>query len=86
MLPGRAPGSTTDAQKRQLEHLAAASGRKRCAIIREAIDHDLAKEAPKGWREAVRGGARHVDRDNLDDFVRDLRAEWERRLERIYRR
>jgi hypothetical protein len=27
-----------------------------------------------------------AERDDLDDFVRNLRAEWEGRLERNYRR
>ncbi|MGH6898787.1 MAG: CopG family transcriptional regulator [Geminicoccaceae bacterium] len=77
----------TAAQKRQLERLAAVTGKKQSEMIREAIDGYLAKEEPKDWKgafEAVRG--MWADRDDLDDFVRDLRAEWERRLERSYRR
>jgi hypothetical protein len=27
-----------------------------------------------------------ADRDDLDDFVRELRAGWEKRLERLYGR
>jgi predicted transcriptional regulator len=77
----------TDEQKRQLERLAGASGRKQSAMIREAIDGYLANRDPKDWKEAfeaVRG--MWADRDDLDDFVRALRAEWGRRLERTYGR
>jgi predicted DNA-binding protein len=77
----------TDEQKRQLARLAAASGRKQSEMIREAIDGYLAQREPKDWREtfeAVRG--MWAERDDLDDFVRDLRVGWERRLERTYRR
>jgi predicted DNA-binding protein len=77
----------TDEQKLQLERLAAANGKKQSEMIREAIDRYLAEREPKDWKEAleaVRG--MWAGRDDLDDFVRDLRAEWERRLERNYRR
>jgi len=77
----------TDEQKRQLARLAAASGRKQSEMIREAIDGYLAEREPTDWQaafEAVRG--MWSDRDDLDDVVRDLRAEWERRLERNYGR
>ena len=77
----------TDEQKRQLARLAAASGRKQSEMIREAIDGYLAEREPKDWREAfeaVRG--MWADRDDLDTFVSDLRAEWEQRLDRSYRR
>jgi predicted DNA-binding protein len=77
----------TDEQKRQLAQLAAASGKRQSEMIREAIDGYLAEREPKDWKEAfeaVRG--MWAERDDLDDFVRDLRAEWERRLERSYRR
>ncbi len=74
----------TDEQKRQLERLAAASGRKQSEMIREAIDGYLAACEPRDWQaafEAVRGCGPAA----TDDFVRDLRAGWERRLERNYR-
>jgi predicted DNA-binding protein len=77
----------TDEQKRRLERLALASGRKQSAMIREAIDGYLVKQEPADWKaafEAVRG--MWADRADLDDFVRDLRSEWERRLERTYGR
>jgi predicted DNA-binding protein len=77
----------TDEQKLQLERLAAASGRKQSEMIREAIDGYLAQREPTDWQaafEAVRG--MWAERDHLDDFVPNLRAEWERRLERNYRR
>jgi predicted DNA-binding protein len=77
----------TDEQKRQLERLAAASGRKQSEMIREAIDGYLLKREAQDWKaafEAVRG--MWVERDDLDEVARGLRAEWERRLERSYRR
>jgi hypothetical protein len=67
--------------------LAAARGKKQSEMIREAIDGYLAAREPKDWREAfeaVRG--MWAEPDDLDDFVRGLRVEWERRLERNYRR
>jgi predicted DNA-binding protein len=77
----------TDAQKRQLERLAAASGKRQSEMIREAIDGYLAREEPKDWREAFRSvRGTWAGRGDPDDFVRDLRGEWERRLERAYRR
>jgi predicted DNA-binding protein len=77
----------TDKQKRQLARLAAASGRKQSDMVREAIDGYLVKQEPQDWTgafEAVRG--MRAERADLDDFARGLRAEWERRLERSYRR
>jgi predicted DNA-binding protein len=73
----------TDEQKRQLERLGAASGKKQSAMIREAIDGYLANREPKDWKEAfeaVRG--MWADRDDLDEFYADLRAGVERRLDR----
>jgi predicted DNA-binding protein len=75
----------TDEQKRQLERLAAASGKKQSEMIREAIDGYLVKQKPEDWKaafEAARG--MWSDRDDLDGCVRNLRSEWERRLERTY--
>jgi predicted DNA-binding protein len=77
----------TEEQKRQLKRLAAASGKKQSEMIREAIDGYLVKQGSEGWKaafEAARG--MWTDRDDLDGFVRDLRSEWERRLERSYGR
>ena len=62
----------TAAQKRQLERLAAASGRMQSAMIREALDGYLVKQEPKAWQttfEAVRGI--WAARGDLDDFVPD---------------
>ena len=76
----------TETQKRQLEQLAARSGRKQSEMMRDAIDGYLAKEQPQDWRaafEAVRG--MWADRDDLDDLHADLRAGVERRLDRISR-
>ena len=75
----------TDEQKRRLQRLASASGQKRSEIIREAIDAYLARQERTGWQQAfetLRG--MWAGRDDLDGFVRDLRSEWERRLERSY--
>jgi predicted transcriptional regulator len=74
----------TDEQKRQLERLAGASGRKQSAMIREAIDGYLANRDPKDWKEAfeaVRG--MWADRDDLDELYGELRAEIEDRVERL---
>jgi predicted DNA-binding protein len=71
----------TDEQKRQLERLAAARGKKQSEMIREAIDGYLVRQKPEDWKaafEAVRG----MWTDGGDFDARDLRSEWERRLER----
>ena len=67
--------------------MAAASGKRQSVLIREALDGYLAERQPKDWQEtleAVRG--MWADRDDLDDFVRDLRAGWGKRLERLHGR
>jgi predicted DNA-binding protein len=77
----------TDEQRRQLERLAAARGKKKSEMIREAIDGYLIKQEPRDWKAAfavVRG--MWAERDDLDDFARDLRAEWARRLDRARHR
>jgi predicted transcriptional regulator len=77
----------TDEQKRQLERLAAASGKKQSEMIRAAIDDYLVEQEPQDWKaafEAARG--MWTDRGDLDGCTRDLRSEWERRLERTYGR
>ena len=73
----------TGEQKRQLEQLAAASGKRQSEIIREAVDGYLVQQGSEGWKaalEAVRG--MWADRGDLDGFVPDLRSEWEQRLQR----
>jgi predicted DNA-binding protein len=77
----------TDEQKRQLERLASASGKKQSEMIREAIDGYLVEQEPQDWKaalEAARG--MWTDRGDFDGCTRDLRSEWERRLERTYGR
>jgi predicted DNA-binding protein len=77
----------TEEQQRGLERLAHLTGRPKSDLIREALDGYLAERQPKDWREAleaVRG--MWADRDDLDDFVRNLRAGWEKRPERLYDR
>lgn len=74
-------------QKRRLDQMAAATGKRQSVLIREALDIYLAERQPKDWKEAleaVRG--MWADRDDLDDFVRDMRAGWNERLERLYGR
>ena len=76
----------TDEQKLRLDRLAAASGKRQSEMIREALDGYLAARGAQDWKEAftaVRG--MWAGRDGLDDLVRGLRAEWERRVERTYR-
>jgi hypothetical protein len=77
----------TDEQQCALEKLAAITGRRKSDLIRRALDRYLAEHRPKDWKdalEAVRG--MWADRDDLDEFVSNLRAGWEKRLERLYGR
>lgn len=77
----------TEEQERRLKRLAATTGRKQSELIREALDRYLNANQPKDWKaafEAVRG--MWADRDDLDDFVRDLRGEVEARLDRYHRK
>ena len=75
----------TEEQVRGLKGLAQSTGRKQSELIRDAIDHLLAENRPKDWREAleaVRG--MWADRDDLDEFYEDVRGDWERRRKRVY--
>jgi Arc/MetJ-type ribon-helix-helix transcriptional regulator len=75
----------TEEQDRGLKGLVASSGRKQSELIREAVDRLLAEHQPKDWRQALEGvRGMWADRDDLDDLYADLRADWERRLERLY--
>jgi hypothetical protein len=70
-------------QQHALERLAAATGRRKSDLIREALDNYLARQRPRDWKEALRACyGMWADRDDLDDFVADLRAGWGRRLSR----
>lgn len=77
----------TEEQERGLKRLAETTGRRQSELIREALDRYLSASQPEDWKaafEAVRG--MWADRDDLDDFVSDLRAGWEKRRKRIERR
>jgi predicted DNA-binding protein len=77
----------TEEQDRGLKGLAQSTGRKQSELIRAAIDHLLAENRPKDWREAleaVRG--MWADRDDLDEVYGDLRKEVEDRLDRLAKR
>jgi predicted DNA-binding protein len=75
----------TEEQKGNLTRLASTTGRRQSELIREAIDGFLAEHRPKDWKEALETArGMWADRDDLDDFVRELRAGWGRRLERLY--
>lgn len=74
----------TEEQDRGLKNLAEASGRKQSELIREAIDRLLDERRPKDWREALEAVCgMWADRDDLDELHADLRAGWERRLDRM---
>jgi predicted DNA-binding protein len=77
----------TEEQERGLKRLAASSGRKQSALIREAIGTYLAERQPKDWKEAleaVRG--MWADRDDVADLHERLGQEWEERLKRVWGR
>lgn len=77
----------TEEQERGLKRLAETTGRRQSELIREALDRYLNANQPEDWKaafEAVRG--MWAGRDDLDDFVSDLRAGWEKRRKRIERR
>jgi predicted transcriptional regulator len=77
----------TEEQQRDLEQLAAITGRRKSDLIREALDSYLTKHQPKDWKDALEAVCgMWADRDDLEDFVRELRGGWEKRLERLYGR
>ncbi len=77
----------TEEQDRSLKGLAESSGRRQSALIREAVDRLLAEHRPKDWSEALEGvRGMWADRQDLDDLYADLRADWERREQRLYGR
>lgn len=74
----------TEAQDRDLKHLAASSGKKQSQLIREAIDGYLAERHPENWRAALRAvRGMWADRDDLDDLYGELRREVEDRVDRL---
>ena len=68
----RTPIYLTKEQKQRLDQMAAATGKRQSVLIREALDGYSAERPPKDCKalEAIRG--MWADRDDLDDFVRDL--------------
>jgi predicted DNA-binding protein len=61
----------TRQKQRGLERLAAATGRHKSDLIREALDGFLADHQPRDWKEALEAlRGMWADRDDLDDFVR----------------
>lgn len=77
----------TEDQDRGLKRMAATSGKKQSELIRAAIEEYLAERRPKDWREALEACfGMWADRDDLDDFVPNLRREADQRLERVWRR
>ncbi len=73
------------AQKQELEQLAAATGKRKSELIRDAIDGYLVQHKPKHWLEALEPlFGMWADRTDLDDFVPKLRREADERLERLW--
>jgi Arc/MetJ-type ribon-helix-helix transcriptional regulator len=72
----------TEQQDRALKRLAATTGKKQSELIRSAIDQLLKEEVAQDWKATLRRArGLWAGRDDLDQFYRDLRAEWDRRLE-----
>jgi predicted DNA-binding protein len=73
----------TEAQERGLKQLAASTGRRQSALLREAIEGYLAEQKPRDWKEALEVVCGiWADRDDLDPLQAALRREVEERLER----
>ena len=74
-------------QVEALRRLAAKTGRRQSALIRDAIDRLLVERpSMEAWRAMLdeTAGA-WADRDDLDDLVADSRRSAEERLERLWR-
>ena len=75
----------TEDQKRRLEQLAAAAGRRQSDLIREALDGYLARQKPGDWKEALRACAgMWADRDDVADLHERTRRESDERLKRLW--
>jgi Arc/MetJ-type ribon-helix-helix transcriptional regulator len=71
----------TEEQERGLKRLAASSGRKQSALIREAIDRLLSEKHQRHWLKSLEPMfGMWADRPEMDHFVRDLRKEADERL------
>ena len=79
----------TAEQNKRLKTVAAAKGVAEAELIRAGIDQQLAqaKVEDDDWRTGLnRLSGAWRDRDDMHDFVRDLRKGWSRRLARVYGR
>ena len=77
-----------DDQINNLENLAESKGVSSAQLIREAIDHKLITEFGKNSKEKIISSTKGLlkNRFNKDkkseEIVKNLRAEWEQRIER----
>lgn len=74
-------------QVEALRRLAAQTGRRQSALIRDAVDRLIAERPSMAeWRSmlAETAGA-WAERDDLDDLIADSRRSAEERLERLWR-
>ena len=74
-------------QVEALRRLAAQTGRRQSALIRDAVDRLIAKRPGMAeWRAMLDETAGvWADRDDLDEVIEDSRRSAEERLERLWR-
>jgi Arc/MetJ-type ribon-helix-helix transcriptional regulator len=66
----------TEEQKRGLEQMAAATGKRQSDLIRTALDEYLAQQRPKHWFDALEPlFGMWSDRPEMDNYERKLREE-----------
>ena len=75
----------TDQQKRRLEQIAAATGKRQSDLIRQALDDYLARHPPGDWKQALRACyGMWADREDVAELHERTRRESDDRLKRLW--
>ena len=75
-----------DDQKAKLKEIAARTGKKQSALIREGVDRVIEENAePEAdWRDAWRNAAGiWEDRDDIEEMIAEGRRSWNERIDRL---
>jgi hypothetical protein len=76
----------SESQDQGLKRLARSTGRSQSALIREAIDKLIAEQPGEDWKASLLSAAGiWADRPEVEDEMRETRAQLQRRHERMER-
>ena len=73
-------------QKRRLKEIAARTGKKQSALIREGVDRVIEEnpEPEADWREATRRlFGIWADRDDVEEIIAENRRSWNERIDKL---